>query len=353
MRAAHSSRHTRVMVVNNTIRLRVVAGFSQELAMHCLTTAAFSLALVAPLPALALTGSEIDAAVYDGGDLPDDRSALTAKLQILLDRAGISPGVIDGLKGTMSEGALRAFETQQGLPVDGVLDEQVWTVLGGPHTGSVMKEHVITVEDLEKVIGVELPDDYADLAEMDLLGYARPTEALAERFHMGEDLFVALNPGSTFAVGETILVADPGRSLEGEGRVTRIEVQKRTNRLAAFDVAGSMVADYPVTIGSGSNPSPSGTVEVVALAPDPTYHYDPANFQQGDNTEPLVLPPGPNGPVGSMWIDLSEPSYGLHGTAEPSELVQRASHGCVRLTNWDAQELAALVREGTVVEFVE
>ena len=113
-------------------------------------------------------------------------------------------------------------------------------------------------------------------------------------------------------------------------------------------------AVYPVTIGSDAMPSPEGIVSVVAIAPDPTYHYDPeVNFQQGENTEPLVLPPGPNGPVGSVWIDLSRPTYGLHGTPEPSVLFQRSSHGCVRLTNWDAEELAALVREGTVVEFME
>jgi lipoprotein-anchoring transpeptidase ErfK/SrfK len=321
--------------------------------MRRLTCALLPFALVLPLPALALTAEEIDAAVYDGGDLPDDQSALTARLQILLDQAGISPGVIDGVKGGMSESALRAFETQQGFPVDGVLDDQVWTALGGLDTGSVMQEHAITAEDLSEVIGQDLPEDYAALAEMELLGYARASEALAERFHMDEDFLLALNPGSSFAEGETILVAEPGPALEGEGSVTRIEVQKQTNRLAAFDEAGRMVANYPVTIGSPDSPSPSGTVDVVALAPDPTYHYDPVNFQQGDNTEPLVLPPGPNGPVGSMWIDLSEPTYGLHGTPEPSQLFERASHGCVRLTNWDAQELAGLVQEGTVVEFVE
>ena len=135
--------------------------------------------------------------------------------------------------------------------------------------------------------------------------------------------------------------------------MTRIEVRKGQNRLTAFDAGGLVVADYPVSIGSEDSPSPSGIVQVVALAPDPTYSYNPDNFQQGDNDEPLELPAGPNGPVGSMWIDLSEPTYGLHGTPEPSQLFEKASHGCVRLTNWDAEELAALVIEGTVVEFVE
>jgi lipoprotein-anchoring transpeptidase ErfK/SrfK len=160
-----------------------------------------------------------------------------------------------------------------------------------------------------------------------------------------------LNPESSFTEGDTIVVAAPGEPLAGE--VARIEVRKGSSRLAAFDAAGEMIANYPVTIGSEDTPSPSGTVEVVAIAPDPTYIYDPENFQQGDNTEPLKLPAGPNGPVGSMWIDLSKPTYGLHGTAEPAQLFQQESHGCVRMTNWDAEELAGMVQQGTVVEFIE
>jgi lipoprotein-anchoring transpeptidase ErfK/SrfK len=329
----------------------LVARFTPEPTMRPVSLSLLTLLAAAPLPALALTAEEIDAASYEGGDLPDDQSALTVKLQVLLDRAGISPGVIDGVKGGMSESALRAFEEQQGFTADGVLDEEVWAALGGPEAGPMMIEHTITAEDLAEVIGAELPEDYSELAEMELLGYADGAEALAERFHMDEDFLEALNPDSSFSEGETILVADRGAPLEGE--VARIEVRKGSNRLAAFDSAGQMIANYPVTIGSPDNPSPTGTHEVVAVAPEPTYSYNPENFQQGDNTEPLELPPGPNGPVGSVWIDLSEPTYGLHGTPYPSQLFERESHGCVRMANWDAEELAGMVGEGTVVEFVE
>jgi lipoprotein-anchoring transpeptidase ErfK/SrfK len=186
---------------------------------------------------------------------------------------------------------------------------------------------------------------------MDWLGYQRVSEQLAERFHMDEDFLLALNPGAQFIEGETITAVDPGPFLSGT--VARIEVRKGESRLAAFDPFGRMLANYPVTIGSTSAPSPEGLVEVTAIAHLPTYHYDPENFVQGENTEPLVLPPGPNGPVGSVWIDLSKPTYGLHGTPEPSVLFQRNSHGCVRLTNWDVEELASLVQEGTVIEFVQ
>ena len=113
-----------------------------------------------------------------------------------------------------------------------------------------------------------------------------------------------------------------------------------------------LVVAYPATIGSEDNPSPSGVHTVEAVAPMPNYTYNPENFVQGDNTETLVLPPGPNGPVGSMWIDLSEPTYGIHGTPEPALIDKTNSHGCVRLTNWDAQELSTMVEPGVTVEFL-
>lgn len=299
-----------------------------------------------------LTPDEIEAVTYPGGDLPEDLSALTVKVQVLLDRTGISPGVIDGRKGGMSTTAILAFEVSEGLWADGVLDPAVWAALGGDTAAPILLEYTITADDLAAVRGEPLPQDYTELAELEILGYERSTEALAERFHMDEDFLIALNSDAAFAEGETITVVNPGESLDLDVRYIR--VLKRLSRLSAYNTAGRLVANYPVTIGSDAMPSPEGTVSVVAIAPDPTYHYDPeVNFQQGENTEPLVLPPGPNGPVGSVWIDLSRPTYGLHGTPEPSVLFQKSSHGCVRLTNWDAEELAALVHEGTVVEFME
>jgi lipoprotein-anchoring transpeptidase ErfK/SrfK len=271
-------------------------------------------------------------------------------VQVLLDRAGISPGVIDGRRGGMSESALRAFELREGLVVDGILDPGVWDRLGGPTAGPVLADYTVTAEDAED-LSPDIPEDYAEKAELSALGYQRVSERLAERFHMDEDFLVALNPEAGFDPGETVTVAAVGARLEAE--VARIEVRKGTGRLAAFDLLGRMIANYPVTVGSEDTPSPAGRVEVVAVAFEPTYHYDPeANFQQGDNDEPLTLPAGPNGPVGSIWIDLSPPTTAFTARRSPTAL-QAQSHGCVRLTNWDAEELAHMVREGTVVEFVE
>jgi lipoprotein-anchoring transpeptidase ErfK/SrfK len=271
-----------------------------------------------------------------------------AKLQILLDRAGASPGVIDGFDGDNVRKAVTAFELMRGLPEDGVVDPDV---LGALDTSApVVGSYTITAEDVAAIVP-EIPSDYAEMAQRDFLGYARVTELLAERFHMDEDLLVALNPGSGFAEGDQVAVAAYGPDMSG--KVVRLEADKAARQLRAYDAEGHLVVAYPATIGSESNPSPSGTHLVAAVAPMPNYTYNPdVNFQQGDNTETLIIPPGPNGPVGSMWIDLTEPTFGIHGTPEPSRIDKTASHGCVRLTNWDAEELSKMVEPGVPVEFV-
>jgi lipoprotein-anchoring transpeptidase ErfK/SrfK len=245
--------------------------------------------------------------------------------------------------------AILALEIMEGLEVDGVLDADVVSSLETPEP--VIGHYTIAVDDHEDVVE-PLPEDYAELAELDFLGYESLQEKLAERFHMDEDLLAALNPDSGFAVGDSIFVAAFGPDREGE--VARIEADKELRQVRAYDAEGVLLAAYPATIGSEKNPTPSGTHRVEAVAPMPNYTYDPdTNFQQGDNTETLVLPPGPNGPVGSMWIDLSEPTYGIHGAPDPELIDKVASHGCVRLTNWDAEELAAMTSPGVTVEFLE
>jgi lipoprotein-anchoring transpeptidase ErfK/SrfK len=307
--------------------------------------------LLTASPALALTPEEIETATFDGLDVPDGQSGQSVKLQILLDRAGISPGVVDGYKGGMSESALRGFEERQGLPVDGLLDSEVWSALGGDAGLPVLASYTVSAED---VLGLTeaIPDHVAEKAQMAELGYLRASERLAERFHMDEDFLKALNPGMSFEAGAQIWVADVGTPIAGE--VVRIEIRKSERRAVAFDAEGRMVVNYPVAIGSDSTPSPEGNLEVVTVAMDPTYSYLPdTNFVADGVTEALILPPGPNGPVGSVWIDLSKPTYGLHGTDTPASLFQAVSHGCVRFTNWDVEELAHLVKPGTAVDFLE
>lgn len=320
--------------------------------MRCLI---FVCSLVFPQAALAQSldfdAAAIDGATFEGQGLPDGQSALTVKVQTLLDRAGTSPGVIDGWKGGMSETAIMAFERRHGLEADGILDEETWAALGGPDASPITMSYTITEADTDGLVD-EIPDDYSDRAEMTTLSYTSVSERLAERFHMDEDFLIALNGGGSFDAGRDITVIDPGDDVTA--KVARIEVDKTARRLRAYDDAGGVVVDYPVSVGSDELPSPSGVHEVVAVAIEPNYTYDPeVNFKQGDNDERLILPPGPNNPVGTVWIDLSKPTYGLHGWPDPAELFVSSSHGCVRMTNWDATELAHLVSEGVPVEFLE
>jgi len=305
-----------------------------------------------PLQATAQpTAADIASAAYDGGALPEDRSALTARVQILLDRHGVSPGVVDGIDGENVAKALRAFETMTGFPVDGQIDPDVWAALNMSGDALVV-EYTVTQDDAADIAPPH-PDDYAELATLDWLGYTSVAEKLAERFHMDVDFLRALNPDADIETpGTRLYVVDPGAPVTGT--VSRIVADKSVQQLYAYDEAGKLLVAYPVTIGSDELPSPAGVHEVVAIAVDPTYTYDPdVNFVQGDNRERLTIPPGPNGPVGSVWIDLSEPTYGIHGSPEPATIDKTQSHGCVRLTNWDAGELVEMVQPGVVVEFRE
>jgi lipoprotein-anchoring transpeptidase ErfK/SrfK len=298
---------------------------------------------------LSTIGAEYKPATESDAPVPRTADAAIVRLQVLLDRAGASPGVIDGFDGDNVRKAVLAFELMQGLPADGILDAEVIALLDTG--GEVFGQYQIVQRDLD-VIGPPIPRDYAEQAQMDFLGYSSIEEQIAERFHMHVDLLSALNPDASYAAGEHVLVAAYGPDRTGE--VTRIEADKTLRQVRAYDAEGRLIAAYPATIGSEDNPSPTGSHVVEVVAPMPNYTYNPkVNFQQGDNTEVLVIPPGPNGPVGSMWIGLSAPTYGIHGTPEPALIDKTGSHGCVRLTNWDANELAEMVKPGVVVDFLD
>ncbi|MER2634604.1 MAG: L,D-transpeptidase, partial [Rhizobiaceae bacterium] len=185
------------------------------------------------------------------------------------------------------------------------------------------------------------------------MSFTSTAEMLAERFHMDEAYLKALNPDANFnRPGTIIKVANVGKP--AAGAVKRIVADKGNKQVRAYDAAGKLLVAYPATIGSSDTPSPTGVHAVSRIAFDPEYTYNPKlNFKQGDNDKVLTIPPGPNGPVGSIWIALDKPTYGIHGTPEPSKIGKTESHGCVRLTNWDAAELAKMVSPGVNVEFVE
>ncbi|HSX76123.1 MAG TPA: L,D-transpeptidase, partial [Shinella sp.] len=198
-----------------------------------------------------------------------------------------------------------------------------------------------------------IPDDYAQKAALPHLSFTSTTEMLAEKFHMDEAYLKEINPGVDFTIpGTLIKVVDTGE--RKTGKVAKILADKGRKQVLAYDESGTLIAAYPASIGSADTPSPSGTVTVERIALNPGYTYNPKiNFQQGANNKVLTLQPGPNGPVGTVWIALSKPTYGIHGTPEPSKIGKTQSHGCIRLTNWDATELAKMASAGVTVEFVD
>jgi lipoprotein-anchoring transpeptidase ErfK/SrfK len=288
------------------------------------------------------------------GALPDEArpDPAVVRAQILLDRTRFSPGIIDGLGGTNTRQAIAAFEKANDLPVDGELDAAVFERLTSGDGGRVLTDYTITAADVAGPFIGTVPEDIRDMARLETVGYADAREALAEKFHMSEALLDALNPGVDFGrAGQTIVVAATGPA-ELQGEVARIVVSKAENSVRAFDADGELLAFYPATIGSGEMPSPSGSHTVKVLAPRPNYTYDPSRVSYGDGGGKVIVPPGPNNPVGSMWIGLSRDTYGIHGTPDPAEIGKTASSGCVRLTNWDVEQLASGVKPGVVVEFI-
>jgi len=281
---------------------------------------------------------------FDGG---------LVRIQTLLDRAHFSPGVIDGYAGENVRKAIAAYERANGLPETGEPSDTLLTRLERADSAPALVSYVIREEDVRGPF-VDVPREFLAQSRLDRLAYESPAEALAEKFHMDQDLLETLNPGVDFSVaGAEIVVTSVRGGLPGT--VAAIEVDKSELALRAFDASGQLLAYYPVTIGSEENPAPSGEVTVEAVAFDPTYNYDPAKLPSMRNAAPhaLTIAPGPNNPVGLVWIALSVGSYGIHGTPEPSLISKTVSHGCTRLTNWDAVELARAVQPGVRVNFVE
>ncbi|WP_343312907.1 L,D-transpeptidase [Brucella sp. BE17] len=278
--------------------------------------------------------------------------AKIAAFQILLDRAGASPGVIDGRSGSNVDKAAAAYGEMTGRVINPGDEAAVNAELEATG-GAAFSEYTITNEDVGRQYVASIPDDYAHKAQLPAMAYTSVTEMLGEKFHIDVAYLKELNPGVNFnQPGSIIKVPNLGKPVRA--KVARIIADKARKQVRGYDENGKLVVAYPSTIGSSDTPSPSGIVEVTRIAINPNYTYNPKlNFKQGNNDKVLTIPPGPNGPVGTVWIALSKPTYGIHGTPEPSRIGKTSSHGCVRLTNWDAEELAKLVKAGVTVEFSE
>ena len=301
------------------------------------------------------------AGVKAGAKARKPSSAVLVKAQILLDRSRFSPGVIDGRNGDNLRKALAAFAQDRGLKSEGDVNQEVWTKLAETSGEPALTDYTISDADVKGPFVQKIPAQIEDMAKLERLAYASPQELLAEKFHTSEDLLKALNPGKRLDEAGTRIVvpnvlagqADKGDKID-KGAVARIEVEKGARALKVLDKGGKLLAFYPASIGSTEKPAPSGEYTVRAVAENPTYTYDPKfKFKGVKAKEKLTIKPGPNNPVGAVWIDLSLETYGIHGTPEPDKVGKSYSHGCVRLTNWDVKELAGLIQKGTKVTFVD
>lgn len=336
-------------------------------------------------------------AAADAG-IPDAEARPLMQTQVVLERLGFAPGVIDGKAGLSFTNAIEGFQEARDLPVTGELDPETRAALA--QWDNIPATRVVTIpQDWAAEPFAALPEDMAAQAQMARLGYENMTEKLAERFHTTPEVLAMLNPGGKpagaqgatpatpaapaampaatpqFAPGQQIRVPNVGadaivpskvenkdwlatlRALgvgTRQAEVERILVDESEGWLKAYDGEGQLVATFTVTTGSQHDPLPIGDWEVKGVAYNPPFAFDPALFWDvPDSEEKQRLPPGPNSPVGVVWVDLNKEHYGIHGTPVPEAIGRTESHGCVRLTNWDAARLALMVSPGTKVEFRE
>jgi lipoprotein-anchoring transpeptidase ErfK/SrfK len=315
------------------------------------------------------------------------------QLQVVLERLGFAPGVIDGKDGLSTRNALSGFQQAHDLPQTGKADDATRKALA--QWANIPATRTVTVpDDFAAGPFAPVPHDPAEQAKLPTLGYASLDEKLAERFHTTPDVLHQLNgqptpapeagpspspaPGTpqpaVFRAGQQIRVPNVGADAISGGlvddqawlatmrdlgvgtsqpKVDKVVVSKSKGTLLAYDENGKLVAAFTATMGSSHDPLPLGTWKIQGVSRNPQFHYNPDLFWDAKATDKKqTLPPGPNGPVGVVWIDLSKPHYGIHGTPEPQTIGRTESHGCVRLTNWDAARLAQMVHAGTVALFV-
>jgi lipoprotein-anchoring transpeptidase ErfK/SrfK len=298
----------------------------------------------------------------------------TLQVQVLLDRLGFGPGIIDGRRGSSLVKALKGFQEARGLRVTGEIDRATLDALRPDMVTPGVVGVTLSPWALAGPFVGPLPSDPADQAKLPTMGYSDVMEKLAERFHTSKATLIALNSPQTRLRAGTVInvpnvlpaeIAYPD-SLKPEWRDTlrqlsvsssqpraeRVVVDKSDGVLRVYGADDKLVAQFPATMGSEHDPLPIGRWKIQGTAYLPPFHYNPDLFWDADSKDDKqLLKPGPNGPVGVVWMDLNKPHYGIHGTSHPETIGRAESHGCIRLSNWDAARLSMMVRPGTPAVF--
>lgn len=280
------------------------------------------------------------------------------KTQVYLDRAHFSVGALDGRWGRNSAIAVWWYQRSHGLEATGAVDEATFRALAAAAGGvAAVESHALTDDDVKGPF-VTIPEDVYEKEKLDCLCYESLHEKLAEQFHATMEFLERLNPDVKFSeltAGQSIVVPNVREEMTADRPdLVRIVVSIRGNTLNGYDASGNVIFHAPTTLGSKYDPSPRETAAVKSIVHDPYFHYQPSLFHEVPDSDPEAhLKPGPNSPVGVVWIALSKPHFGIHGTGDPESIGYASSHGCVRLTNWDAAEAGHRVVPGVVVEFAD
>jgi lipoprotein-anchoring transpeptidase ErfK/SrfK len=273
------------------------------------------------------------------------------RAQILLDRTHFSVGEIDGRMGANALRAVTGFRAAHGLPPGTSIDGDVWKALNSDSAPALV-EYTVTDDDVKGPF-VKIPSNMMLKAKLKYLGYSSALEGIAEKFHINPALLQQLNPGTNFGVaGQKSYV--PNVPTELNARAARVVVSKSESTVRVLNDMGQVIAQYPCTSGSEHDPLPIGDWQVTGVFKNPKFNYNPDLFWDAKASDSkATIAPGPNNPVGKVWIDLSKEHYGIHGTPSPGQIGHTESHGCIRLTNWSAMELAGMVEKGTPVSLTE